>query len=163
MKPIHILLFLLISQISISQNGNRDSLFQLLDDSQNMKEKSILYSQLSKTYEKNQLDSAIYYANLGLKLADSIRYDLGVAENAVDLGTYNIKQNNLNQAKINYTAARVHYKKTDSLFNYTQNSLRLGNINLAQDNYIEALNFYQESLIISKENSFKETTTTFIQ
>ena len=33
--------------------------------------------------------------------------------------------------------------------------MRLGNINLAQNNHINALKLYQECLTISKENSYK--------
>jgi tetratricopeptide (TPR) repeat protein len=156
MKSIYLIFFFFASQISVSQNYQQDSILDLLGNTQNKGRRSLLYSELSKKYSSKQLDSAIYYANLGLNLADSINYDLGVAENAANLGHYFIKQNDLNQAKTYYTTARTAYKKTDSLFSYTQNSMILGNISLAQNNSIESLKLYQECLEISKENKFSK-------
>lgn len=137
-------------------NQQRDSLFNLINTSQDQNRKVILYSELSKIYKTSDLDSAIYYAKIGGKLASSLGYNLGIAEISADLGDYYVIQNNLDSAKIDYAKARLFFSETDSLFRYTENSMRLGNINLAQNNYNDALKLYQECLKISKENNFKD-------
>jgi len=71
------------------------------------------------------------------------------------LGGVFIKQNNLDSAKVYYTEAKNLYSQIDSLFAFTQNTMRIGNINLAQNNHIEALKIYQECISISNENNFE--------
>jgi tetratricopeptide (TPR) repeat protein len=137
-----------------SQNKQSDSIIKQLEETQDPKAKALFYLQLSKLYKSNDLKSAIYYAKLGSKLSDSIGYKLGVAELSAVLGDYYIIQNNLDSAKIQYVKARQNFRDTDSLFKYTQNTMRLGNINLAQNNHIEALKLYQECLKISNDNNY---------
>jgi tetratricopeptide (TPR) repeat protein len=72
-----------------------------------------------------------------------------------ELGGFFIRQNNLDSAKVYYTQAKNLYTQIDSLFAFTQNTMRIGNINLAQNNHIEALKIYQECLSISNENNFE--------
>lgn len=72
-----------------------------------------------------------------------------------ELGGFFIRQNNLDSAKVYYTQAKNLYTQIDSLFALTQNTMRIGNINLAQNNHIEALKIYQECLSISNENNFE--------
>ena len=138
-----------------SQNIQKDSIQNLLSITNNQEAKSLLYSQLSKLYTNNDLDSAIYYSKKGLFLANNLNYKLGLAENSEDLGSYYIKHNNLDSAKIYYQKAKASFYNTDSLLRYTKNTMRLGNINLAQKNHIEALTLYQECLGISREHNFK--------
>ncbi len=76
-------------------------------------------------------------------------------QQSAELGRYYIMQNNLDSAKVYYNQARNIFQQTDSLFAYTQNTMRLGNINLAQNNHIDALKLYQECLKLSRENEFK--------
>ena len=138
-----------------SQNIQKDSIQNLLSITNNQEAKSLLYSQLSKLYTNDDLDSAIYYSKKGLFLANNLNYKLGLAENSEDLGSYYIKHNNLDSAKIYYQKAKASFYNTDSLLRYTKNTMRLGNINLAQKNHIEALTLYQECLGISREHNFK--------
>lgn len=77
------------------------------------------------------------------------------AQWSVDLGRYFIRQNNLDSARIYYSQAVDFYDKVDSLYAFTQNKMRIGNIHLAQNNHIEALKIYQECLSISNDNSFE--------
>jgi tetratricopeptide (TPR) repeat protein len=82
----------------------------------------------------------------------SLEVDLA---HAVDkLGDYFIHKNSLDSAKIFYAIAKKHYIRLDSLFNNAQITMRLGNINLAQNNHIEALRLYQDCFKIAEENEF---------
>ncbi len=156
MKAYYFFLILLIPLFCNSQNTReKDSIFNLLKTTENQESKVFLYAQLSKLYKSNNLDSAIYYSNLGKMLADSLKFNLGIAEMSANLGDFYVSQNNLDTAKTYYAKAREFYSETDSLYKYTENSMRLGNVNLAQNNYTEALKLYQECLKISKENNYK--------
>ena len=140
---------------SYSQDRTKDSILDLILKTDGDNKKAILYSKLSEYYKDTKIDSAIYFANKGLSLSNAINYQIGIAENSASLGSYYIVKNDLDSSKINYARAREYYSDTDSLFKYTQVSMRLGNINLTQDNHIEALRLYQECLEISKQNNFK--------
>ncbi len=155
MKKLFLILFSWSSLLFYSQNKQSDSIFNLLKSTENQESKVLLYSRLSKLYKSINLDSAIYYADLGKKLADSLKFNVGIAEMSANLGDYYVSQNNLESAKIYYAKAREFFAETDSLYKYTENSMRLGNVNLAQNNYKEALKLYLECLNISKENDYK--------
>lgn len=156
MKRSYLFVVLLFSLVCNSQNmQTKDSILRLLKSSENLESKVILFSKYSKLYKSNLLDSALYYGKKGFKLADSLNYAIGIAELSADLGDYFVLQNKLDSAKIYYIKARELFFQTDSLYRYTENSMRLGNINLAQNNYIEALKLYQECLTISKANNYK--------
>ena len=138
-----------------SQQEQVDSILSLVKESNNSEQKVLLYSSLSEIYNNTNIDSSFYYSKLGLKLSQISNFNIGIATSSANLGRYYIKQNNLDSAKVSYSRARDYFRDTDSLFSYTRNTMRLGNINLAQNNHIEALKLYQECLTISKENEFK--------
>lgn len=155
MKSLFFSIFIITTTFCISQNIQKDSIQNLLKTTKDQEKKTLLYSQISKLYVSKNIDSAIYYSKKGITLANSLNYKLGIAENSDDLGGYYIKNNDLDSAKIYYHKAKISFYNTDSLLKYTENAMRLGNINLAQNNHIEALKLYQECLSISKDNEFK--------
>lgn len=155
MKSLIFSIFIFTSTFCISQNIQKDSIQDLLKTTKDQEKKTLLYSQISKLYITKNIDSAIYYSKKGITLANSLNYKLGIAENSDNLGGYYIKNNDLDSAKIYYQKAKISFYNTDSLLKYTENAMRLGNINLAQNNHIEALKLYQECLSISKDNEFK--------
>lgn len=155
MKGLYYFLISLFSIICVSQNNTKtDSILNSLKSSNNLKNNVHLYLDLSIAYQSIDLDSAVYFGKVGYKLADSLNYNLGIAEISSKLGDIYVKQNNLDSANTYYTKAINFYRETDSLFKYTENTLRSGNIYLAQNNYLNALKLYQECLKISKENQF---------
>jgi tetratricopeptide (TPR) repeat protein/DNA-binding CsgD family transcriptional regulator len=154
MRIIFFFLFTLSCFAGNSQITQKDSILQLLKSSTDNRDKTILYSRLSKLYEIESIDSSIYFANKGYQISKSINYNVGIAENSSDLGYYYVLKNNLDSSKINYNRAKEYFYKTDSLFKYTQSSMRLGNVQLAQNNHLEALKLYQECLEISKNSSY---------
>jgi tetratricopeptide (TPR) repeat protein len=157
MKYLLVILFF-IQTFSFAQENERDSLLFLLQSSKELKTKALLYTQLSKLYEHSNTDSAIYYAQEGYDISTEIKYDLGRAENAAALADFFIIKNHLDKAKTYYSIASELFLTADKLFDYTQITMIIGNINLAQNNYIEALKLYQECLDNSKENDFYQFT-----
>ncbi|NGX85393.1 tetratricopeptide repeat protein [Aequorivita sp. KMM 9714] len=149
------LLLILIPLFSFSQNIVSDSLKKVIDDSNNDNFKSLKYSELAKAYRASNLDSAIYYANEGYNLAKEQSYNLGIANNLATLGDLYVVKNELEQGKKFYEESLKFFDVENSLYDKTRISMIIGNIYLAQNQYIEALELYQACLDISKENKFK--------
>jgi tetratricopeptide (TPR) repeat protein len=154
MKILFTFLLFVITTYSYAQEKDKDSIQQLLNSKIDQNKKAILYSDLANIIKKTDIDSAKYYARLGLKLSELLSYRVGIAESSVSLGGCYVIQNDLDSAKVYYARARDLFGKTDSLFKYAQNTMRLGNIYLAQNDHIESLKLYQESSTISQENNF---------
>ncbi len=131
-----------------------DSLLADLRNTPQNKEKALLFNKLSRTFMKSSIDSSIYFSKKGLELASEIEYPLGIAENAASLADYYVSCDSLNLAKDNYLLAGKYFDELDMDFDQAQLLMILGNIYLSQDNYSEALMYYQKSQNISEENSF---------
>jgi tetratricopeptide (TPR) repeat protein len=149
------LFFLLTPFILSAQITQRDSLVDLIDNADDLKVKALLYSELAKHYEHQDIDSAIYYAQTGYRLSKKENDIEGIAENVAALGDFYVIKNNLDEAKIHYSIALQNFREIERPFDVAQISLIIGNINLTQNNYIEALQLYQESLESSTENDFE--------
>ena len=150
-------LFLLLSScflICSAQNQRKDSITGVLENTKDKETQVLLFLSLSQEYRGKDIDSAIHYANTAFKLADTINYKFGKAKAASNLGSYYISKNILDTAKVYYTQAKGFFEQIDSTFSYAQNIMRIGNINLAQNNHIEALKLYQECLVISKQYNY---------
>ncbi len=152
------LIILFAQTILTAQTSIEDSLVNLLKTTKEEKTQALLYTQLAKFNEHAKSDTAIYYAQKGYELSKQIDYNLGIAENTAALGDIFVIKDKLEEAKANYLIAAELFLDEDRLFDYTQISMLLGNINLAQNNYIEALVLYQECLDNSKENNFSQLT-----
>ncbi len=153
MRSIFLLLFL-VQTVLTAQISQKDSLANLIDNTKGLKAKALLYSELAKQFEHQDIDSAIYYAQTGYRISKKENDPEGTAENVAALGDFYVIKNNLEEAKIHYTIAVENFKKIDRPFDVAQISLIIGNINLTQNNYIDALQLYQESLDSSTENNF---------
>lgn len=145
------LFFVIPSQ---GQNREIDSLLKVLNVEPNPQQQSLLYVDISEEFRIVNIDSAIIYAIKGYRIANAMNFELGIAKSSAKLGSYYISKNNLDTAKVYYAQAKKAFQQIDSTFSYAQNTMRLGNINLAQNNHIEALRLYQESLEISKGNNY---------
>ena len=136
-------LFLLLTPFILSaQITQRDSLVDLIENADDQKVKALLYSELAKHYEHQDIDSAIYYAQTGYRLSKKQNDLEGIAENVAALGDFYVIKNNLDEAKIHYSIALQNFREIDRPFDVAQISLIIGNINLTQNNYIEALQTY---------------------
>lgn len=130
-----------------------DSLLVELKNTPENKEKILLLNKLSRTFYESNLDSSIYYAKNGLKLAHEINYSLGIAENAASLADFYIIYDSLSKAENYYLLAGKHFDALDMYFDHAQILMVLGNIYLSQSNYSKALMYYQNSQSICEENN----------
>lgn len=109
----------------------------------------------AKAFQSKNIDSAFYYANKGLKLAQTNNDSLGLASNYAVLGDLFVVKNELDKAKAYYSKANEYYKNKN-LFEYAQTSMKKANILSAQGKYFEGLQLYQEGLRLSLRNNFKK-------
>lgn len=135
-----------------------DSLLALIEKSHSEKETAILYCTLAKSLQYSNADSAILFAEKGYQLSEQIAYDLGMAESAAILGDVYVVSDQLEEARKYYEIAVGHFEKTGLKFDETQVRMILGNIELAQNDYLNALKIYQKCLDVSKQEGFETIT-----
>ncbi len=131
-----------------------DSLLMELKSSRKNKEKSILLNNLSQSFKNSHIDSAVFYARKGYDYAVSVKYPLGIAENAASLGDYYVIYDSLKSARKYYSIASDYFEELGMDFDYAQVSMVIGNIYLSQGNHSEALYYYHRSQLISEELNF---------
>jgi DNA-binding CsgD family transcriptional regulator len=111
---------------------------------------------LSKQYESINQDSTFYFLNQALDLSSKSQFVAQQADISSRLGYYFIGKNSMDSAKVYYSMARDLYHQVDSTYLFTKNTMLLGNINLAQNNHLSALEYYQESLLLARTSNFDD-------
>ncbi|MDP1744840.1 MAG: tetratricopeptide repeat protein, partial [Bacteroidota bacterium] len=134
---------------SFAQNKNIDSLLILLKKDQPDANKVTHFNKLSKEYLNIDFyDSAIYFANQALALANYLPFEkgrgweVGVADAAANLGIIYLSQDN-------YSGAIDHFLKSLKIYEKLKNKHRIanlkGNIGIVykkQGEYLKALEYY---------------------
>ena len=116
LKLFFLPLLIFTTTFCFAQGQKRDSILDLLENSVDQTSTPLLYSELARLYEKENLDSAIYYAKIGYEQSENSQYYLGLAENSKNLGVFYIMKNDLAQAETYYSLAVDNYLKNDMLF-----------------------------------------------
>ena len=150
-----IVFFLFVFAIGNAQ-VKQDSLKQVLKTESNPSKKALIYSQLAKAYESVDIDSAFYYAETGLELSRSVSAKQATAENLAALADFHVIRNDLDSARDFYLESLDYFDPEEQLFDRAQIIMIVGNIELAQTRYIEALEYYQTSLDLAEDNNFQE-------
>ncbi|MEZ4985535.1 MAG: tetratricopeptide repeat protein [Saprospiraceae bacterium] len=132
----------------------KDSLLQLIANTEDVKKQTILYCNLAKLLQRSNVDSAFYFAQKGLTISRGAEYTLGMAEASAVMGDICVTNDQLEAAKNYYLDAVELFEKAGSLFDVTQINMILGNIHLARNEYLQALTLYQKCLDISISNNF---------
>jgi tetratricopeptide (TPR) repeat protein len=158
MKAYSLLLSILLGFSCLLQANTQkvDSLLTELRESEDDKARVLLYGSIASEYRNENRDTAFDYALKGYDLANKIKYDYGIAESAFTLAALYVTDNDLDKANVYYTEAAEKYRETDSLFKYTRSRMILGNIQLAHNQYFEALQLYESCLPLSLEKDFVE-------
>jgi tetratricopeptide (TPR) repeat protein/DNA-binding CsgD family transcriptional regulator len=133
-----------------------DSFRQIAKQSTDKHQQIIINYQLAKLYEQQNTDSAFYFTRKGLNTAIENEIKTDQAEGFAILGDLFIINDQLDSARINYTKASQLFKDEGKLFDYTQISMLIANIFLAQNKLYESLKIYQDCLELAEENGFKD-------
>jgi len=138
--------------IFFAQNKNIDSLFSLLNKDKTDTNKVNHSDKLCSEYIKIGLyDTAIYYANLELQLAQQINFKKGIANSYGDLGAAYYYQGHYSKT-LDYWLKAL--KIEEELKNKKGITTRLGNIGTLywnQGDYPKALDYYLKALKISED------------
>ena len=157
MKSRVFFFFLLLNILPLQAPAQQvHSLLHVLENTVVEEEKALLYSEIGKALRFKDPALAMDYAQQGLVLSQRISYDLGSGENAALLGDLLVVDDKLEEAKKFYELSVDYYAKADKLFDVTQVQMILGNIQLAQNNYFEALKLYEACLSTSKAQDYQK-------
>lgn len=148
---------LLLSTNIFSQDISKiDSLQLLLADIEEDVEKLSVYNQIFDYYINNNNDSALKYVNLGFNLAKREEDDFWKGKMNANKGRYMIVKNDLFNAKTFFNNANEYFIKVDRKYEIAETYLLLGNINLAQGNFSEALQTYLKGLEVADKSNIVE-------
>jgi signal transduction histidine kinase/Tfp pilus assembly protein PilF len=98
-------------------------------------------------------EKALDYVNKGLKLAEEIHYEIGVAYSFKTLGMIYRNLKKLDLAESSYKQALESYKKMDNQRMISESFLNLGTVYFDKNDFVSATNQYEQSLTVSKKNS----------
>lgn len=157
MLRLSLVILLLFLEISYSTAQNKidykqiDSLKRLLPSSEIFQRVWVMH-QIGHIYETAHSDSALYFAQKALEIAEQHDYDSGIIITNHQIGDFY-------QAKRNYLKAFVHYKEAYDLStqgHQTSDEValtrKLGFNYFMRGDYTNALQLYKKALAISKNN-----------
>jgi tetratricopeptide (TPR) repeat protein len=147
---------LFLPQYAVNEQ-QEDSIRELLVIIEDGYQKVDLYLQLSQTFKKTNIDSAIYYANESKELAEQQGDAAGVAHALFNLGKINLRRDSVVRAR-NYFNDAMRYVKECSTCDSLEASINLfrGKSYTFQDNYAEAIIYFLESIHVAEELKSEE-------
>lgn len=113
------------------------------------------YEQLIKQYRYSKPDSAIYYADRGLELAQKIKDSSGMASILLQMGMIDDNQGEFDSAQAKYKSALVLFQSTGSKKGMASTTIRIGVVELRNGRYDNAIKHFLEALRISEANGDK--------
>ncbi len=143
---------LVLGSFCLAQNTNIDSLLILIKKDKQDSSKVIHSNYLSQEYTGiGHYDTALYYSNAALQLAQQIHFKKGIAGSYANIGSIYYYHGNYPKALDYYLKA---LKLDEELKNKNRIAKRLGNIGLVywkQNDYPKALDYYFKALKIDEE------------
>jgi tetratricopeptide (TPR) repeat protein/DNA-binding CsgD family transcriptional regulator len=152
MKGFFCSFLILFSTLLSAQFGRIDHVLHEIDTQKDPIQLTRLHGELSMLLDS--VSGTVPLSGVAYDKGFKVEMEVSLAHGTEKLGDYFVGKNSLDSAKFFYVRAKDSYKRLDSLFNYAQIIMRLGNINLAQDNHIDALRLYQECFEIAEDEAF---------
>jgi len=94
---------------------------------------------------QNQLDSALFFYDKGLKIKEQIKDSLGIPYSLNNIAGVYLIRKQYGKAKINYQKALDIRQKLNDQTGISENLSYFGDLYLAQKEYNKAINFYQQT------------------
>jgi tetratricopeptide (TPR) repeat protein len=154
------LFFLLFSLLTcrltkaMEQSHAADSLRMVLFRTDDVKEKCLLYLQLSKIYEDEQPDSALGYLGSAATLAKQLDDPALLGEVYYSIGNIAVIRNQLDLALTDYKAAAILFKRAADTSKYTRMLMLQGNIMGVRDDAGAAMSFYIEAIGLAEKTKY---------
>ena len=112
------------------------------------------YNNIGTIYkEKKEYPKALEYFNKSLKYREAVHDSVGLPTTLTNVGSVNIKLGNLTLANEQLTTALYLYEKYKDEFGICLTYLCLGDLKTAEEKYDQAIDYYTNSLTISKKNN----------
>lgn len=142
---------LLLLSCTVDASGSPDSLWKALYNTDDISRKISIYLSISKTYEDSRPDSAVHYWKEAQNLAIRQKSDRPIADVYAQAAFFALKQNQLDQAYLNFTLAAKYYRNADEIRLYVRMKSMLGSLCQVRDNLSEAMTYYMEVISLSEE------------
>jgi signal transduction histidine kinase len=154
------ILFLVVIMICLSayeQNMDVlqvDKLKRELDNAKEDSSQALILTQLAEAYRDRITDTSFYYAQKALEISRRIDYPTGEAKALIALSYFFFNRGNLAKALEfglkGLDIAKIHNLKYDQPFAM----IRLGNVYMGLRDYREALRYYHQTRLITKNSEF---------
>lgn len=113
------------------------------------------YEKLAKRYRYDKPDSALFFAQKGLQLADKTRDLRGRAAMLNQLGMMDDNEGRPTESRKKYLEAVALYKKAGDPKGQAAVTIRLGVVELRKGRYDQAISYFLEALRISTKSGHK--------
>ncbi len=132
-------------------NPKVDSLRHELFKADDISKKIALYLSISKIYEASNPDSSVFFWKEALNLAQRLKTEKPLADVYAQGAYFALKQNQLDQAFLNFTLAARYYKSSGSQKQYVRTRSMMGSICLVRDNVSDAMSYYIEVIDVAEK------------
>jgi len=138
------------------QSSNKlDSLKNVISISEQDTTKISTLIALSVEFKNRDLDSAAWYSDRALRIAQDTELPDYLAAAYVSLAEINVRRDSLNQAKASYLEAIKNYQLINAELKLPDLYLKLGSLCTYQNDEIQAMTYFQEALAISEKYNLK--------
>ena len=127
-----------------------DSLHKALFRTDDIAKKVTIYLAIAKICEEDCPDSVTFYWKEAQNLAQRIKTEKPLADVYAQGGFYALKQNQLDQAFLDFTLAARYYSNIGDKTLYVRMKSMLGSICLVRDNVSDAMIYYIEVIDLSE-------------
>jgi tetratricopeptide (TPR) repeat protein len=148
------LIFLLLTfgqEVVLAVTNRPDSLYKALYHTDNVEKKVSIYLAIAKFYEESNPDSVAFYWKEAQNIAQRLTNEKPLADVYAQGAAYALKQNQLDQAFLNFSLAARYYDLTGDRRQYIKMKSMMGSICLVRDNIAEALGYYIEVIDVAEE------------
>jgi len=114
------------------------------------------YDKLVSRYRYDKPDSALYYVDKGLALAQKLRDTNGIAMMLNQMGMIDDNQGQFQASRPKYLKARALYAKVNNQKGVAAETIRLGVVELRKGNYDKAIGYFLEALKVSEQINDKK-------
>ncbi|NCA85196.1 MAG: tetratricopeptide repeat protein [Clostridia bacterium] len=134
-----------------------DSLKQLISKANHDTVRVMNLLNLSRLYKTSDRDSAIFFANEALDIAELSKFPEGIAKACTALGDAEVSRDSITRAIYYYNKAIAAYNNIHHESDIAELYLVLGSLYTYQDNLFGALDCFQKSLTIAEKLHSKNT------
>lgn len=148
---LSIILIFIASFIVRAQNHLTDSLLTELANSSKDTNRVKTYQQLAWHLKNSNPDTALYFADKGIRLAKELDFKKGIAGMYNDIGVINYFQGNYNKAIEYFNKAVEINTETGNREGIAKSYNNMGNVSGLKGDYAKTIEYYQKALKIYED------------